>query len=150
MEQKRQSQIVTLTFDTNPSGDEKTYVRTFNEFLNIPFNPDGFYVRQIACESNVLPVCVNQTDGTIIDAKEIDEKTVSYALNRTGRVYSIYSDLVNNSIGCVTSGNVTCPNLYFKLSKNVNDSFMFRIDDTKKPSQKSKEIFMLTLEFVKF
>jgi len=141
------SQVVTLRLNTHP--EEATFIREFTQYLHININePNGFFVRQISCSTQPLVVSVDQDDGQFAQPGAL---VTSYAINGSGmESYTIYSTLVNNTIGTITTGSTSSPNTYFQLNNNVNGNFSFRIDDAESPSVTADEIFTLVLEFVKY
>jgi len=100
--------------------------RTFNQAIHCPIaNPDGFFVRSISYGNPAIAEIMN---------------------------YSIWTDIVNDSLGFITTGQTSNPQTYFSLhGVPVNGFHTFRIDDqATAPSIVALNCFTVQLEFVRY
>jgi hypothetical protein len=146
MNDYKQSQFVTLVLDG------RNGTSTFNKHINVSFGDvKGFFVRQITATDGYQIITVDQTSGTEAKAGG-DNNTVSYPVNNSGAFfYNIYTDLINDYIGTALIGTSVTPHVYYPLKniQRVNDSFMFRLDDTSTPSSTVENTIIIQLEFIK-
>lgn len=137
----KQSQVETLIFDCNPTGDGTTAVSEFTKTLNITMDsPKGVLVKQISY--------VAKLNESTITVDQEDKSTVTYPIEGSS-IKTIVSSLINNKpFGTISSGSTSSPNTYFALGSVIKGDYTFRINSYPS-SVTALGILALTLEFIK-